>query len=194
MAQQLVASGAPEPILVIIDTSLPNLPGSARRSASRMALDTFRNLSAWFATSACRTNPGALFRRMLARADSLRRSVRTRAHSATNSSAGFDPLVHFGWDEVQAWYTPNIHAQYRAYHGYRPQPYAGKIIVLRAAARGLFEPRDPWMGWDQIAPANVVVHAIPGTHETCLLEPNSRTAAEVLGQCLDRAESLAVAR
>ncbi len=82
---------------------------------------------------------------------------------------------------------------------YRAAPYPGRITLLRAShidpvalrevapeRRRIFE--DPTLGWGAVATEGIEVHTVPGTHQTTIEAPQVETLAEVLGECLARAE------
>ncbi len=71
---------------------------------------------------------------------------------------------------------------------YRVQPYAGKILLFRAAERGLRGLEDPGAGWEKYALGGVEVHELDGDHGNILNEPGVRSLAAKLRACLDGAQ------
>jgi thioesterase domain-containing protein len=67
-----------------------------------------------------------------------------------------------------------------AYCAYRPQPYAGRITVLRAAAQEPATDAPADLGWSAYTPLPVAAREIPGDHVTILAEPNVRVLAQTL--------------
>jgi thioesterase domain-containing protein len=51
----------------------------------------------------------------------------------------------------------------RAIESYVPPPYAGRVLLLRAANGG----REAGLGWRRIA-GTLTVQAVPGDHATCV--------------------------
>lgn len=73
--------------------------------------------------------------------------------------------------------------------GYAPEPYAGRVVVLRAC--GLDPCKsvrhtspDATNGWGPIVRGSLEVVAIPGCHGTVMLEPNVTVQAAALQKCL----------
>ncbi|AUX41120.1 hypothetical protein SOCE26_025250 [Sorangium cellulosum] len=65
-------------------------------------------------------------------------------------------------------------------NGYAPGPYAGRVVVLRAAAPC----GDPARGWDHIAPG-VEVHEVAGDNASMLDEPYVAELGATIARCLD---------
>lgn len=72
---------------------------------------------------------------------------------------------------------------------YRVQSYAGKILLFRAAERGLRGLEDPGAGWKKYALGGVEVHELDGDHGNILNEPGVQSLAAQLRACLDAAQS-----
>jgi thioesterase domain-containing protein len=72
----------------------------------------------------------------------------------------------------------------RMMRAYRPRQYPGKVTVFRARTLrvGFRGTRD--LGWRKLARAGVVVHAVPGSHDTILKEPRVRALAAALAKSL----------
>jgi thioesterase domain-containing protein/acyl carrier protein len=74
-------------------------------------------------------------------------------------------------------------AHARAVARYRPRPYDGSVVVLRAA-EGPAD-RDPALGWRRLSTC-VEVHEVPGNHLTMMVRPNVGILAGVLDAYLRR--------
>ena len=72
--------------------------------------------------------------------------------------------------------------------GYLLQPYSGRITLFRRLT--MFEPSlvDTVPDWRSLAAGGVEVHEIAGNHDDIIAEPNVRSLAYKLQQCLDRAQ------
>ncbi|MCP4656522.1 MAG: alpha/beta fold hydrolase, partial [bacterium] len=83
-------------------------------------------------------------------------------------------------------YKTNI----RASREYQPRPYAGRIILFRAA-EGLADDatgfRETALGWGGLSGVPVEVHTVPGDHITMLARENLPVLAERLQACLGKA-------
>ncbi|MFP3939610.1 MAG: hypothetical protein ACLF0P_04830, partial [Thermoanaerobaculia bacterium] len=76
-------------------------------------------------------------------------------------------------------------AHLRAFHRYRPDPYAGPVLFLRATGRpegrpALLKP------WRRLAEGGLSVLEVPGDHHSVLRPPGVRALAETLGATLGR--------
>ncbi len=72
---------------------------------------------------------------------------------------------------------------------YQPQPYPGRLTLLRVRAQPLFSAHLNDMGWSRYAQGGVEVRLIPGFHEKVLVEPNAPVLAERLHQALAQARA-----
>jgi len=72
-------------------------------------------------------------------------------------------------------------AFFRAASRYRPQPYAGRLTLLRPIEDAMSE-RDggPEFGWASLASEGVDVREVPGNHETIVTQPHASAVAEQL--------------
>ena len=70
----------------------------------------------------------------------------------------------------------------RALFNYRPQPYHGRMLLLRTSIIGGSPATDRTAGWGKIVPRLEVLE-IPGNHATCLTE-HAETVAEHISKCL----------
>ena len=68
----------------------------------------------------------------------------------------------------------------RAWARYRPKPYDGKVVFLRARKqpRGLI--RDPLLGWKDFLTGELHVHEVPGFRQNMLDEPNVTEVAKYI--------------
>ena len=69
--------------------------------------------------------------------------------------------------------------------GYVPEPYQGRIVLLRTDSMQSVAPCDPTAGWGRVA-KEVEVLSMPGTHDACVTE-NLGILAEHLAACLRKA-------
>ncbi|MBW3597735.1 MAG: amino acid adenylation domain-containing protein, partial [Planctomycetes bacterium] len=78
-------------------------------------------------------------------------------------------------------------ANMKAVLEHRPQPYPGKLTLLRAAEQQKTHDLsdDPHLGWSALA-AEIEVHPIPGDHAHLVHEPNVEAVAKTLKQCFAR--------
>jgi amino acid adenylation domain-containing protein/non-ribosomal peptide synthase protein (TIGR01720 family) len=154
MAQQLLAAGEQVSLLALIETPTPDLIGDlpdeaavlARLLEGRVALDTER----------LREMP----------AEQRLHHVLTEAEQAGVGPPGMDPGRARHLLDV---YTTHLEAVRR----YRPRPYDGPTLVLRAA-------RSADHGWDKLLTGPWETVEVPGDHETILWPPTVQHVADVL--------------
>jgi thioesterase domain-containing protein len=112
---------------------------------------------------------------------SLRRGLRERAQRLrANLDMAFPWLPGVPPVELRFLYLQEV--CFRARRLYRPQPFAGRIILFRTERQppaGLYQP-DPELGWSGLAASGIVVHDVPGYHGLHLREPDVRVLAEKL--------------
>ena len=78
----------------------------------------------------------------------------------------------------------------RARSEYIPHPYSGPITLFRAEMWGDERPRDPLLGWGELAKGGIDVHIVPGCHGNQVTDPGSaRVLARKLRACYMRALS-----
>ena len=73
-----------------------------------------------------------------------------------------------------------LEANRRAIRAYRPKPYPGRVILIRAERQHPTHFAPLFLGWDWFARGGVEVHILPGDHATLLSEQNLRGVGEKL--------------
>jgi amino acid adenylation domain-containing protein len=189
MARQLSESGERVALLAIIDSTLPNLPGLQRRSRVGLVRDVLRNLPPWLFHHARGSDPRKLLTRS---ARKIARAVRRPAVSSP--TVGQEPLEldvqsMFGVATLPEELRVRAAALYRARVHYEPRPFAGRLTLFRPAARPLLELANPTLGWERFARGGVDVHAVPGSHESCIRDPHVLRLARALQHCLRGVQS-----
>ncbi|HEX7182946.1 MAG TPA: amino acid adenylation domain-containing protein [Thermoanaerobaculia bacterium] len=88
-------------------------------------------------------------------------------------------------------------ARFLAIKNYRPDVYPGPITLFRAAevytdtsleeAARIFEEisRKPTYGWDELTIEPVIIHHVPGNHESMIYEPHVQALARAIAEHLD---------
>lgn len=75
-------------------------------------------------------------------------------------------------------------------HQYKPQMYHGRITLLRPSEEPEeWKQLDQTKGWGELSTEPVAIHRLPGNHQTMGLEPNVRSLAEKLRECLEQAQT-----
>jgi acyl transferase domain-containing protein/thioesterase domain-containing protein len=68
----------------------------------------------------------------------------------------------------------------RAWARYRPRPYDGKVLFLRARRQPVGMKPDPLLGWDGLLTGELTVREVPGFRQNMLDEPNVPEVAQVI--------------
>ena len=160
MAQQLAAEGQHDTVVVLFDTNFPQLDPSASSTAASVSsavMTLFRVPASERAKYLWRmaTAPVRMAQRRLHVAHLPENSKRVRT------------------------------ACLQAEHDYKPQPYAGRVILFRSNHKPLGQLVDPRAGWEKYVLRGLEIHEIHGNHENILLDPQVQSVAEQLKACLD---------
>jgi FkbH-like protein len=103
------------------------------------------------------------------------------AAKAVDINAYIDPS-QFPEEELRLW-----QAHLNAGAAYRPQPFPGRITLLRTRTQSFFCSFDPQYGWGELARDGVEVRRVPGSHEAIFLEPHVRSLAAQVAACMRQA-------
>jgi thioesterase domain-containing protein len=182
MARQLHAAGEEVALLAALDA------GPSSRDLSREAReaegDGVPALYRWATDLLREHNPLDLDElRRLGDFDRQLDYALDAAHRAGLSGVIADHLPQL---EALRRYHRVLAANQRALDAYRPLPYAGPVILLRAEAGLRLRGADPTLGWSAIA-ADLTILDVPGNHDNMIERPYVRIVAGVLGRCLERA-------
>lgn len=169
MARQHAESGGRELPVLMVDITV-----HAPRSRLQLTRDMLLNLPAWLLHDGLKASPWAL----------LQRGLR-RVHKAFAPDA---PLPTSGvWAELLG--RPVAHPEttqvmLAALQKYVPPPFCGPVVLLRGKDRHLFNTRDPALGWSAYA-QNLRTDALPGSHDTWILDAKLPASVEVMRRNLD---------
>jgi thioesterase domain-containing protein len=72
----------------------------------------------------------------------------------------------------------------QALQTYRPEASSTRVTLLKAGEQ---EVADETMGWGTLTSGEIEIHRVPGNHFTIVREPNVRSLAEQLADCINRA-------
>lgn len=179
MAQQLRRAGHTVALLVVIDQRRPNLdPGVEWSPGATVRL--LRNL------------PYALYlellhewgpRRLLSRARAVGRRALRLAGGALGRRARPDGAVT---DRTNAEddFRSYLEAANRALRAYVPQPYPGRVLLVKARAQPFGRWQEPMMGWGELFTGPCQLIEIAGSHLRLFDEPYVRGLARVVREHL----------
>ena len=71
-------------------------------------------------------------------------------------------------------------AHVRAFTRFRPEPFGGRVSVLRSRGHQMFSTFGHDYGWEEFALGGVAVEIVPGEHESILEEPHVAALARAL--------------
>ena len=77
----------------------------------------------------------------------------------------------FDMERVGEHFGKRLELNYRAWSRYMPRAYPGRVTVLRARARRLWQVTGRGPGLRELAAGGVVVRTLPGNHDSILKEP-----------------------
>ena len=78
----------------------------------------------------------------------------------------------------------------QASRAYEPQPFKGRVALLRATEQPYGIVPAPTNGWSSMAVGSLEVRDVPGHHGAIMREPRVRVLAQELDACLLRAQAL----
>jgi aspartate racemase len=172
IAVQLAAQGRKLGALIVIDTIAPWEHSRAQRI--RVHLEAFRRRS------------------VPEKAEYIAQRIWHQIQTAKRRLGFYPPVVGFD-GRTAALVRKSGMAQGEARRHYRPQPFDGDLVVLRAEhhpeAR---DPRinDPHLGWDTLIRGRIHVRQVPGSHMGILTD-NGQRLAETLRPSLGASSRLA---
>ncbi|MEI8213376.1 MAG: hypothetical protein WCI02_14605 [Planctomycetota bacterium] len=70
---------------------------------------------------------------------------------------------------------------FQGLNGYQPESYTGRVTLFRATVRPLLHSLSPDLGWSPVA-KEVIVHRIPGDHNTILESAGMNRISELIAQ------------
>lgn len=94
-----------------------------------------------------------------------------RLHLAVSGRVDFTPR-HFDMIE------------HLAVRNYRPEPYAGDVLLMKSELTALRRSRGHDMGWGQLLAGGLEVRDMPSGHKDMFREPNAEITARFLSECL----------
>jgi oxalate---CoA ligase len=174
IAQQLRAAGEDVALLALIDAFAPGLPRLSRLMPKPVYRVLHRARILGF-------HCGNLVR--LGMADKLAYAAAKAARARTALTVKVSGLPH----RTDAAVSPRL-AFREALAAYNPKPYAGSVVLFRAARMPLGIEATPDLGWGGLA-RDVEVETVPGYFTTPISEPGVRVLAERLAGHLARATS-----
>ncbi|HSG38175.1 MAG TPA: hypothetical protein VLE27_00935, partial [Thermoanaerobaculia bacterium] len=92
-----------------------------------------------------------------------------------------------GPDQIRERFTL-FQANRGALAAYRPRPYGGRIVLVRAEATAAGGGAEGFEGWRELAGRGSETHILPGDHYSLLKPPVVSRLAELLEETISRAQ------
>lgn len=194
MARQLRAAGEDVGLVAVIDYWLVD---TIDRRLHVRTVDFLRNLPRWIQDDLVRVSPATVWGRVKSAGRILAAKWRRALTRSEPSDAG--PSIDIR-DRLGMWRFPDyqvaaLERAFKMFQEYKPQPYDGDILLIRARTLPLFPVRvAPDMGWRSIVSGAVTIRDVAGSHETILQEPLVEGVAAVLREQVDRVMSEGTSR
>lgn len=182
MAQQLRREGLPVALVLMVDNPRPEhirtAPSSGashvrNRVGARLAME-------WSNLAEVATRQQGRY--IMERTARLGRTARSAVERLTTDGSGRLPL---GLPHSRSYRQTQIAALHeKAYETYRPQPYAGRVAVLRAEHQPWGRAPDPSLGWSAVVDGPMMLYTLPG-HRIGLLEgPRARRVSAIVEEAM----------
>jgi thioesterase domain-containing protein len=181
MAQQLTKAGEQVGLLVMLESSPPNICHKQEWSATaaKYSLENivenvkdFVNVSHEQRLALLKSKGKRLtqkFKKRIAPAEEGTPVALNQILDLSTYPEGYVTYAETHWDALTH---------------YHPQPYDGEITLFRAKKQGLSNFNHA-LGWDALVEDRVNVTVVPGTHESMLQEPNVQIVAAKLRSLLE---------
>jgi amino acid adenylation domain-containing protein len=175
IARQLRELGCDVGLLAILDTALPPEKRSIKNRAY-ITLKFFQNLPFRMATVLYFDPPDRLLWRFKERVFVLVRQI--AAQLRNDRSKRLRDIVDV--DLIRPEDEGKWQRDLRALQDYRPGPYDGRLLLIRAHTRPIFGTLDYDLGWGRLARNALDVRIVPGSHASMLKDPQVSRVAEIL--------------
>ena len=179
MARQLAAMNEPVGLVGLLDTYQKDKTevGTTQRAVEkRMARSRFKAEIAMTLSS--------MWRDPLAHLRAKKTLLPTRLHRRVHVLA-YKLFFRLGW-KVPSFLENVEQANWFAAYNFDPKPYDGTVVLFRCQAPLPTDPPDSTHVWQRQA-TKVIVHDIPGDHNSILVDPGARVLAELIKSSMDAA-------
>lgn len=175
MAQQLQGSGEEVAVVVMVDNPRPQPAGDTAGNGKNKKVRR-RTKREWsnFAEKERK------FRYIRKRIGQVQRRIFLELEVRLT---GGDDSLPLGMGHSSAYRERRIAASHlKAYEKYEPQPYGGRVAIIRAAMER--EGGDPALGWRDYINGPLDLYEAPGHQTGLLLEPRVRTVAPIVEEAI----------
>jgi thioesterase domain-containing protein len=179
IARQLQRLGHQVDFVGVIDTG-PNSKSSSKdfRSSVKYWMRVLVNLPSWVGS-----NCGPEDIKEIAKKASRRlRYIGRRILSGGKTEYRFED--EFGHTRSHDSHREILGRIFQGFNGYQPESYTGRVTLFRATVRPLLHSLSPDLGWSPVA-KEVIVHRIPGDHNTILESAGMNRISDLIAQSQD---------
>jgi thioesterase domain-containing protein len=180
VGRSLQARGRQVALVLSLDGGLPAIKPVRRHTPASLA----RQMGCWVVDDALSTSIGDWWLRM----SSTARSVAARFGLAAAGRLG-DIRDQLGMWRYPDNYVALLNQRYDAFRRHRPQPYPGRIALIRSRTGSLFGPRADTLdaAWRSLAQGPFTVTYVKGSHGNILLEPRVNELARSVADAVSEA-------
>lgn len=182
MAQQLTLAGEKVGLLVMLESSPPNIDHkqSWSATAAKYSLENIvENVRDFVQVS-----PEQKLSLLKTKGKRLRDKFRKKmASEAEEKPVELNQVLDLS--TYPEGYVKYAETHWQALTQYHPAEYGGWITLFRAKKQGLSK-FNHTLGWDELVKDRVEVTVVPGTHESMLQEPNVQVVAARLRELLEK--------
>jgi thioesterase domain-containing protein len=178
MAQQLRRAGKEVALVLMVDNPRPEYVATGPSAGPKRVLYRAGGRLAMERSNYAEVPRGERAGFVLQRTGRLVRQLGSTLERAATGPSGRLPV---GLPHSRAYRQLEVASRHeKAYEEYRPQPYAGRVAVLRAERQPWGRAPDPSLGWSALVDGPVMTCALPG-HRIGLLEgPRSPRVAAII--------------
>ncbi|MFN8061918.1 MAG: amino acid adenylation domain-containing protein [Vicinamibacterales bacterium] len=181
MAQQLLAAGESVSLLVEIDSAPYNVPDDARRRQASYWLKLAANVPPWIVDEIRTGEATSLPSRVWRRLGSYVRKSRLRLSGGVTYAAEVGGFMNTG--PLGSSRKAFVERLYTSLRNYRPQPYAGRVLLFQARVHPLTKLHESDRAWRRLCP-HVQIVPLPGNHLSVVVPPQVDQMARALDAAL----------
>jgi amino acid adenylation domain-containing protein len=187
IARQLHRQGERLGLVAMFEVLAPRPPGHGEELWRPWAARRFlRNLPLWIEQSLPQQSRYLTQRIRIRLAGEIRSLLRRLGKPGGPARRRLEPEDYFGnLAAAPEAFRNMLQTQFLAFQAYDPEPFPGRITLIRARALPLFRPCDPEMGWGRLALGGVEVKIISGSHLLMLQRPQVESLGAALKASLN---------
>ncbi len=180
MARQLTSQGHEVALLALIDTRRPGWGLTAARVPATL-FNFCRNIPGWIRDDLAKSSPRQAWK-----------DVRRHLRQFAGRGPAVERIIDLSRYPVELQQT--MQREYAMLDAYRPRPWAGPVLLLRARTQPLLLLHDEAaLGWSTLVNGSIDIIQMPGNHVTMMREPHVDALGRALCARIDTALGVAAA-